>query len=885
MSDNKKLGAAERVFRSLLKLFPFDFRSNYGRELEQVFREQRREAREGKGPAAIRLWSRTIRGVFSTALSEHLAIFGRDARYGVRTLLQSPTFTMAVVVTLMVGIGANTAIFSVVNGVLLRSLPYDEPERLVRVYETNDGTIDVGGYLTGLDFVDYRDSGIFDGLASFYDYQDTGFDLGGNGNPIRVSSLRISAGYFEVLRSKPLLGRTFESGDETAAPLTVLGEGLWRRHFGGIPDILGRQILLDAVPYTVIGVMPRGLKGPNGSDTDLWIPLNLQPGGFNSRGNHYLSAVGRLKPLAGLQGTQNEVNRLAARLADENDGFNEGRSARLVPLHDSLIAETRPMLYILLGAVGLVLLIGCANVANLFLARGSNRQQELAIRAALGSGRARLVRQLLTENIILAGIGGLGGLALAYVGVRLLLAIGPDTLPLTETVVFDRQVFAFVGVLSLATGFLFGLIPALQASRPNVNGFLAAGGRRLSSGKRQQRFSASFVLAQVALALILVVGAGLLIRSFNKLVDVDLGFETDQVLTFAINLPNGRYGQADQRTAFYRTYYEQINSLPGVESAGSVSKLPASGECHIWGVQVVGREDGENEGYRAANIRCFDGEYFESLGITLLEGRLPDERDRSDSAMVIVVNSELSLTFLSRRKRPGPEPSTRWRTAANDCRNCRRYAARSFRASRTEGLCAPLPVRRQPQLDADAGRPFKPPSRRVAGRYRPDTDEDRPRTGRPRCPYARRGGRDRHRSSAVRNGLDGYFFGRCPAAGSDWDLWSDRLLGQPAAEGNWYPQGAGSPGEQPLAVDHGRGPGACCRRYRAGNRGCVLVGALSLITGVRGQRDRSDNDGHQHIGVGCGRGRRRGLPGMVGIENRSEHGVEKGIDQDQPQSG
>ena len=662
MSDNKKLRAAERVFRSLLKLFPFDFRSNYGRELEQVFREQRREAREGKGLAPIRLWSRTIRGVFSTALSEHFAIFGRDARYAVRTLLQPPTFTMAVVVTLMVGIGANTAIFSVVNGVLLRSLPYDEPERLVRVYETDDGTIDVGGYLTGLDFVDYRDSGIFDGLASFYDYQDTGFDLSGDGSPVRVSSLRISAGYFEVLRSKPLLGRTFESGDETAAPLTVLGEGLWRRHFGSAPDILGRQILLDAVPYTVIGVMPRSLKGPNGSDTDLWIPLNLQPGGSNSRGNHYLSAVGRLKPLAGLQGTQNEVNRLAARLAAENDGFNEGRSAGLVPLHDSLIAETRPMLYILLGAVGLVLLIGCANVANLFLARGSNRQRELAIRAALGSGRARLVRQLLTENIILAGIGGLGGLALAYVGVRLLLAIGPDTLPLTETVVFDRQVFAFVGVLSLATGFLFGLIPALQASRPNVNGFLAAGGQRLSSGRRQQRFRASFVLAQVALALILVVGAGLLIRSFNKLVDVDLGFETDQVLTFAINLPDGRYGQADQRTAFYRTYYEQINSLPGVESAGSVSKLPASGEYHIWGVQVVGREDGENEGYRAANIRCFDGEYFESLGITLLEGRLPDERDRSDSAMVIVVNSALSRTFfpdgnaLGENLRPGGGP-------------------------------------------------------------------------------------------------------------------------------------------------------------------------------------------------------------------------------------
>ena len=662
MSDKKKLGAADRVFRFLLKLFPFDFRSNYGRELEQVFREQRREALEGTGLAPIRLWSKTIRGVFSTAISEHIAIFGRDARYGIRTLLQSPTFTIAVIVTLTVGIGANTAIFSVVNGLLLQSLPYDEPERLVRAYETNNGNIEAGGYLTGLDFVDYRDSGIFDGLASFYDYQDTGFDLSGDGSPVRVSSLRISAGYFEVLSSKPLLGRTFESQDESAAPLTVLSEGLWRRHFGGTADVLGRQILLDAVPYTVVGVMPRSLKGPNGSDPDLWIPLNLQPGGSNSRGNHYLSAVGRLKAPSGLEGTQAEANRLAVRLATENEDINEGRSLGLVPLHDSLIAETRPMLYILLGAVGLVLLIGCANVANLFLARGSNRQQELAVRAALGSGRARLVRQLLTENIILAGVGGIGGLALAYVGVQVLLAIGPDTLPLTETVVFDRQVFAFVGVLSLATGFLFGLIPALQASRPNMTGFLAGGGSRVSSGRRQQRFRAGFVLAQVALALILVVGAGLLIRSFNRLVDVDLGFETDHVLTFAINLPNGRYAQAEQRTAFYRTFYEQIQSVPGVESAGAVSKLPATGEYHIWGVQVVGREDGENQGYKAANIRCFDGKYFDSLGITLLEGRLPDERDRADSAMVVVVNSALSSAFfpdgnvLGQNLRPGGGP-------------------------------------------------------------------------------------------------------------------------------------------------------------------------------------------------------------------------------------
>ncbi len=646
MSNKKKTGAAERVFRSLLKLLPFDFRSDYGRELEQVFREQRRDAGEGSKLAPIRLWSKTIGGVFSTALSEHLAIFGRDARYGMRTLRASPTFTIAVVLTLMIGIGANTAIFSVVNRVLLQSLPYEEPDRLVRVYESNNGIIDeAGGYLTGPDFVDFRDSGIFDDLATAYIYQDTGFDLSGDGVPLRVSSLRISSGFFEVLGIDPLLGRTFSRQEETGGPLVILSEGLWRRRFGGSPDVLGRPIVLDANPYEVVGVMPRGTKGPIGTDPDLWVPENLQPGGSNHRGNHYLSAVGRLKEGTGLVGTQSELERFATGLAAQYES-NEGRSGRLIPLHEDLIGNSRPMLYVMLGAVGLVLLIGCANVANLFLARASNRERELAIRTALGSGRARLVRQLLTENVILAAVGGVGGLAVAWIGVRLLLAIGPNSLPFGDTVVFDRQVFAFAAGLSLATGFLFGLVPALHASRPNLNGFLATGGARSSTGKRQQRFRATFVLAQVALALILVVGAGLLIRSFNGLAAVELGFRTDQVITFAINLPNGRYGEPEQRTAFCRTFYEQVGALPGIDSAGAISKLPASGRYHIWGFRIVGREEAdENQGFGLANIRCVDVRYFDSLGITLLEGRLLDDRDRTDSASVVVVNSALGQKY------------------------------------------------------------------------------------------------------------------------------------------------------------------------------------------------------------------------------------------------
>ena len=651
--SQKKRWRDEGFFRFLLNLFPFDFRHDYGRDMEQVFREQRREAAEESGFARLRLWSKTLRGVFSTALSEHFFILGRDARYAIRSLWQAKVFTLVVVLTLAVGIGANTAIFSVVNGVLLQPLPYDEPERLVRLYETNDGIIDSsGGYLTGPDFVDFRDSDIFDGLAAFYDYQETSFDLSGDGAPMRVTALSVSSGFFEVLRAGTLLGRTFTVQDETAAPLVVLSEGLWRRRFSSSPDLLGQQIILDANPYTVIGVIPGHFRGPNGSDHDLWIPLDLTPGGFNQRGNHYLSAVGRLKPLAGLEGTSAKIDAMAAQMAAEHERFSEGRSARPVPLHDDLIGETRAMLYMLLGAVASVLLIGCANVANMFLARGASRERELAIRTALGSGRARLVRGLLTENVILAATAGVGGLAIAYAGVRLLLYSSPASLPLSTAVVFDQRILAFAGGLSLATAVVFGLLPAAHVSRTNLTGFLAESSPRSSGSRRHQRFRSLFVLSQVSLAMILLVGAGLLTRSFVGLASTELGFRSDDVLTYTINLPDGRYPEPEQRRAFYREYYASIGTLPGVESAGGISRLPASGDYHIWGFRMLdlaGAADEDDE-WGNANIRTLDGNYFGAMDVTLQEGRLFEESDQVSTAPVAVVNRALAERFYPDRE-------------------------------------------------------------------------------------------------------------------------------------------------------------------------------------------------------------------------------------------
>ena len=640
-----KRGRAERIFRFLLKLFPFDFRHDYGRDMEQVFREQRRDAAQESGLAPIRLWSKTIRGVFSTALSEHVFIFGRDARYALRTLWQAKVFTIVVILTLAVGIGANTAIFSVVNGVLLRPLPYDGPEQLFRLYGTMNGTIDGGGNLTAPDFIDVRDSGIFEGLASLYDYQPTGFDLSGDGVPQRVRSLQISSNFFEVLGLQPLLGRTFELNEETGAPLTILGYGLWSQRFGGDPGILGSQLVLDGNPFTVVGVMPRGVRGPTGLHPDLWIPLDLTPGGRNHRDNHYLSVVGRLRQGTGLIGGQRELDGLMGRLAETYE-INQGRAGMLVALHDDLVGNIRPMLYILLGAVGLVLLIGCANVANMFLARGTNRERELAIRTALGSGRGRLVRQLLTENLLLAAASGIGGVAIALVGIRVLLNLGPGFLPLSDGIVFDGNILAFACGLSFVTALVFGLIPAINVSRPNLSGFLADGNPRSAGGVRQHRFRSLFVLSQVSMAMILLVGAGLLIRSFSQLANVPLGFRTEEVLTYVVNLPDGRYGEPDQRAALYNELYERVESLPGVEAAGGISVLPATGEAYIWGVRLLGLEVTEDEdGWGNANIRCVDGNYFKALDVALLEGRLLDGRDREGSAPVVVVSREFSETY------------------------------------------------------------------------------------------------------------------------------------------------------------------------------------------------------------------------------------------------
>jgi putative ABC transport system permease protein len=573
----------------------------------------------------------------------------RDLRFAVRTLLtRHLSLTMIATLTLALGIGANTAILSVVRGVLLQPLPFAEPQQLVRLYHSWTDEPEAEGFVTVPDFGDFRDlTEVFDGLACLYTYAEIGYDLTGDDLPVRVSSTRVSSGFFEVLGFQPLLGRTFLRAEERDGVHTaVLSYGLWQRRFHGDPAVVGSRIVLDGEPTTVLGVMPAELHMPIGREVDLWTPQDLQPSDWNNRGNNFLSVVGRLRPGVTVGEAQAALKVLAARLAQEYPDSNSDRFGRLVPLHEDAVGRTRPMLYVLWGAVGLVLLIACVNVANLLLVHGAARERELAVRAALGSGRWGLARQLLTESLVLAFCGGAAGAVVAFAGIRALLVLRPEALPRVDAIAFDAPLFVVSALLTLGTGLVFGLAPAWQAGRVDLDLALREGGRGGGPGVRLRRLRHLLVVLQVALALMLSVGAGLLTRSFVKLSQVHLGFRTEGVTSFQVHLPGARYGDPEDRVRFYGRFFDQVESLPGVQAAGAISKLPASGRYHDWGFRIEGRpEPGAGEARPAADMRCVDGRYFEAMGIPLLSGRLLGPQDRIDSQLSVVVNEALAKKY------------------------------------------------------------------------------------------------------------------------------------------------------------------------------------------------------------------------------------------------
>ncbi len=562
----------------------------------------------------------------------------QDITYAVRGLLRRPLFSAVAILTLALGIGANTAIFSVVNAVLLRPLPYPTPERLMMVWTYNPRQgfdKDVGTYPN---FDDWRrESKSFEHLAA---YTGGSYTLTGAGEPAQIRGAVATPGFFETLGIPAARGRIFEAREGTAGGdrAVILAHGLWQRRFGGDAAIIGKTVMLNGVSHEVIGVMPEGFAYPD--DAEVWTPLAPSERYANlmrSRGSFWLTVVGRLRPDVTRESAQSEMDAIAARLERQYPA-NAGLGVRLVPMHEEIVGEVKRPLMILLGAVCFVLLIACANVANLLLTRAASRQKELAIRVALGAGRGRIVRQMLTESMLLGVAGGAAGLLLAAWGVDLLHTLAPSNVPRVTLVSLDGRVLLYAIGASLLTGLAFGMAPAFQgASR--TGDALKEGGRTGSEGSRGRRLRSALAVVEIATALVLLVGAGLLVRSFMAMSRVDLGFEARRVLALRLDLPRAKYREAPQVSAFYEQLTARLAGLPGVESTSGGTSLLLSALPQSAGLIVEGRPPATGEG---ANIPVpFDSvtpQFFGTLQIPLVKGRLFTVADSPTSQQVVVVN-------------------------------------------------------------------------------------------------------------------------------------------------------------------------------------------------------------------------------------------------------
>jgi putative ABC transport system permease protein len=575
----------------------------------------------------------------------------QDFRYGVRMLVKKPGFTLVAVLALALGIGANSAIFSVVNAVLLRPLPFAEPERLVQLWATNAKRGQTSAPTSYLNFVDWRDQNrVFDAVAA-YSGASAAFTYGEM--PEQLEGVGATADLFNVLAAQPLLGRALSPEDERPnARVVVLSHSLWQRRFNADPKIVGQQVRFDGESTTVIGVMPKGFAFPLDDDNpEFWVPLDPEQAFNKERGANYLKVIARLKTGTTLEQAQAEMETIGRRLEQEYPDKNAGKGIRLVSMHEDVVKAIRPALLVLLSAVGFVLLIACANVANLLLARASSRSREIAIRTALGASRARIIRQLLTESLLLSIVGGAAGLLLALWGVDVLSAAIPANIPRVKDVGLDTSVLVFTMGISLLTGILFGLAPALQASKPDFNEALKEGGRGSTEGFSRNRVRSLLVISEVALSLVLLIGAGLMIKSFVQLLNVKPGFEPEHVLTANISLPPAKYPDVEKQSAFYQQVTERVRALPGIDSAGTVSPLPLSGSFIQNLVTIEGRPPLAPGEKPITNTRIISPDYLRAMGIPLQRGRNFTEHDDKDAPDVFLVNE----TFV-RRFFPGEDP-------------------------------------------------------------------------------------------------------------------------------------------------------------------------------------------------------------------------------------
>lgn len=570
----------------------------------------------------------------------------QDLKYAARLLLKKPGFTAVVVLTLALSISASTVVFSVVNALLLRSLPYSKPDQLVMlwgVFKSNNKA-----YASAANFREWQaQNKSFQSLAA---YDMLRYNLTGRSRPEAVEVGLVSANMFSLLGVQPAQGRSFQPEEEQPANnhVAVISDGLWQRHFGA-DAALGKPLLLDGESYTVVGIMPPGFSFPD--KIDLWIPLTFLPEELADRGYNHLGVVGRLKPGVDLRQAQSEMGAMAKTQAEQYPNENAGRGLGLVTLQDSLVGDIRMALLILIGSVAFVLLIACANIANLLLARSSTRQKDIALRIALGAGRRRLIQQLLTESLLLSLLGGLVGLIFAYGGIRILTTVGPDNIPRLSEVAIDGRVLAFTLAVSVLTGIIFGLVPALQTTKTDLNESLKEGQRSSGGGSGKKSVRSWLVVTEMALGLILLIGAGLLIQSFQRLWQVEPGFNPHNVLTMSVSLSPPKYNSRVDVANFSKRLLQQLQSTPGVQAAGVVNQLPFSGRNLGLNFTVVGHPQLRPEDAASANYRLISPNYLRALGIPLIRGRDFNEHDTNETPPIALINETLAKRYF-----PGEDP-------------------------------------------------------------------------------------------------------------------------------------------------------------------------------------------------------------------------------------
>jgi putative ABC transport system permease protein len=597
----------------------------------------------------------------------------QDLRYGLRVLAKNPGFTFVAVLTLALGIGANTAIFSVVNAVLLRPLPYEGSHELVQLWGTLP-QLDTAP-VSPANFLDWRERNrSFVRIAA---YTGQNFNLSGVQEPERIRAARVSADLVELLGARPALGRAFlaEEDQHGSHRVVILSHALWQRRFGGNPGIVGQTLTLNDESYVVVGVMPPDFAFPRAA-TEMWTPIAFSPAERAMRDTNYLSVIARLKPGVTLEQARSEMGVLARGLSEQYPDTNTEVGVKVISYKEQVVGNARPVLLSLLGTVGFVLLIACANVASLLLGRAAARRKEITMRAALGASRRRIVQQLLTESVLLALAGGVLGLLLARWGLDLLAALQPANIPRLAELSIDRRVLLFASALSLLTGVAFGLAPALQASKLDLNDALKEGGKGAGEASGRQRLRSILIVSEIALSLVLLIGAGLMIKSFWRLMQVDPGFNPVNALTAVVSLPVAKYAETERQVAFFQQAVERVGSLPGVEAAGVTTDIPLFGGSST-GFDVEGRPPSPPGQRPMVEYRSVSPGYFRAMGIPLLRGRAFTEQDRADAPGVVIINETLARLYFPGEdplgKRLGFSTPTDWRDIVGVARDTRNY--------------------------------------------------------------------------------------------------------------------------------------------------------------------------------------------------------------------